>query len=100
MRLHYTIKGMTCAACVAHVERAIAKVLDERESANVSLLTNSVSLTVSDTANKEKFEKALAESIKKAGYALVLRQKKNAQKRVTANAEQSILFSLPCLRWA
>ena len=90
---------MTCAACVAHVERAIAKVLDEGESANVSLLTNSVSLTVSDTANKEKFEKALAESIKKAGYELVLGQKKNATKksdgkRRTVNLVLSALFTL------
>ena len=81
MRLHYTIKGMTCAACVAHVERAVAKVLGEGESANVSLLTNSVSLTISDTTNVNDFEKRLTESIKKAGYELIIQQKANARKK-------------------
>ena len=43
-RLHYGIKGMSCAACVAHVERAVKKVLGEGDTFTVSLLTNSVSI--------------------------------------------------------
>ena len=43
-RLHYNIKGMSCAACVAHVERAVKSVLEEGDSFTVSLLSNSVSI--------------------------------------------------------
>ena len=71
MRLHYEIKGMTCAACVAHVERAVGKVINEGESANVSLLTNSVSLIVDDTTDVKGLESRLSASIKQAGYELI-----------------------------
>ena len=71
MRLHYEIKGMTCAACVNHVERAVCKVVSEKENVNVSLLTNSVSLTVDDTTDVQSLEKRLAASIQSAGYELI-----------------------------
>lgn len=99
MRLHYTIKGMTCAACVSHVERAIAKVIGEGESANVSLLTNSVSLIVDDSTDAQGFEKRIAAAIKQAGYELINEQqidkneKKERQKRI-ASLVLSVLFTL------
>ena len=71
MRLHYEIKGMTCAACVNHVERAVCKVVSEKENVNVSLLTNSVSLTVDDATDVQSLEKRLAASIQSAGYELI-----------------------------
>ena len=77
MRLHYEIKGMTCAACVAHVERAIGRVLGEGETANVSLLTNSVSLLVDDGTDVPKLQDRLAAAIKGAGYELVTQKEKN-----------------------
>ena len=77
MRLHYEIKGMTCAACVAHVERAIGKVIGEGESANVSLLTNSVSLIVDDSTNVKGLESRLAASVKQAGYELITEKQEN-----------------------
>ena len=66
MRLQYEIKGMTCAACVAHVERAVAKVIGEGESANVSLLTNTVSLIVDDGADVQVLQKTVG-GIRQAG---------------------------------
>lgn len=99
MRLHYEIKGMTCAACVSHVERAIAKVIGAKESANVSLLTNSVSLVVDDSTDVQGLEKRLAAAIKQAGYALVTEQKteknenKESQKRIVSLV-LSALFTL------
>lgn len=89
MRLHYEIKGMTCAACVAHVERAVGKVINEGESANVSLLTNSVSLIVDDTTDVKGLESRLSASIKQAGYELITEKQENkkenneGKKRVT-----------------
>ena len=75
MRLHYEIKGMTCAACVNHVERAVCKVVNEEENVNVSLLTNSVSLTVDDATDVQSLEKRLAASIQSAGYELITEPK-------------------------
>ena len=99
MRLHYEIKGMTCAACVAHVERAIGKVIGEGESANVSLLTNSVSLIVDDGTNVKGLESRLAASVKQAGYELITEKQENktenkeTQKHIV-NLVLSIFFTL------
>ena len=81
MRLHYTIKGMTCAACVAHVERAVGKVIGEGESASVSLLTNSVSLVVDDATDLSALEGRLSAAIKSAGYELITEKKTNAKEK-------------------
>ena len=99
MRLHYTIKRMTCAACVAHVERAVDRVIGEGESANVSLLTNSVSLTVDDNTDVKGLEAKLAAVIKNAGYELVTEQQTDAKennenRRRVWNLIVSILFTL------
>ena len=99
MRLHYEIKGMTCAACVAHVERAVGRVIGKGESANVSLLTNSVSLIVDDTTDVKGLENRLAASIKQAGYELVTEKQedknenKESQKRI-ASLVLSALFTM------
>ena len=99
MRLHYEIKGMTCAACVAHVERAVNKVIREGESANVSLLTNSVSLIVDDAVDTQGFEKRLSAAIKQAGYELITekQEKKNENKekrKSIISLALSVLFTL------
>ncbi len=99
MRLHYEIKGMTCAACVAHVERAIVRVIGEGESANVSLLTNSVSLIVNDATDVKGLEKRLAASVKSAGYELVTKKEENKKensesKKRKTNLVISALFTL------
>lgn len=45
----YIVTGMTCAACQAHVEKAVAKVPGV-DSVSVSLLTNSMAVDGSATA--------------------------------------------------
>ena len=40
----YLVTGMSCAACQAHVEKAVSSV-DGVDSCSVSLLTNSMSVT-------------------------------------------------------
>ncbi len=57
----YVVTGMTCAACQAHVEKAVSK-LENVDSVSVSLLTNSMS--VEGTATKEEIIKAVED----AGY--------------------------------
>ena len=46
----YMVTGMTCAACSARVEKAVRKVPGVSEC-SVSLLTNSLQVTASDTAD-------------------------------------------------
>ena len=57
----FHVTGMTCAACSAHVEKAV-KSVDGVTGVSVSLLTNS--MTVEGTADAG----AICDAVKKAGY--------------------------------
>lgn len=57
----YEVSGMTCAACVARVEKAVNKI-DGVESCSVNLLTNSMMLE--GTVSPE----AVISAVEKAGY--------------------------------
>ncbi len=57
----YIVTGMTCAACQAHVEKAVSK-LEDVDSVTVSLLTNSMS--VKGSVSRDKVIKA----VRDAGY--------------------------------
>lgn len=63
IRKKYNVYGMTCSACVSHVEKAVLSVKGVNKT-EVSLLTNSMSVftdgTVSDTD--------IVNAVKKAGY--------------------------------
>ena len=67
---HYSIKGMSCAACSARVEKAVSGVAGVTEC-SVNLLTNS--MTVEGTADSKAIEKAVCN----AGYGI---KKKGAEK--------------------
>ena len=58
---HYTISGMTCAACQARVEKAVKKV-EGVDSCSVSLLTNSMSVEGSAAAE------TIVKAVRDAGY--------------------------------
>ena len=89
-KIRYEIKGMSCAACVSHVEQAIEKVLDPKDSFTVSLLTNTVSITISDeNKNEKEIEKKLTESVKKAGYTLLTDNEKDHRSEKLKNKENS-----------
>lgn len=62
----YPISGMTCAACQAHVDKAIRKV-DGVIDVNVNLLLNNAEITYDE--NKCNISK-ISESVAKAGYRL------------------------------
>ena len=61
----YHVTGMTCAACSAHVEKAV-KAVDGVSSVTVSLLTNAMS--VEGTASPQ----AVIAAVEKAGYGASL----------------------------
>ena len=62
----YDVTGMSCAACSAHVEKAVSKVEGVSE-VSVSLLTNS--MNVEGTASPE----AVIQAVEKAGYGAHLK---------------------------
>lgn len=68
----YNVKGMTCASCVARVEKAVNSV-EGVDSCSVSLLTNSMG--VEGTANQNDIIKAVAD----AGYSATIKGKEKQQ---------------------
>lgn len=77
----YTVTGMSCAACSAHVEKAVAKVPGVT-GVSVSLLTNSMG--VEGTASSEEIIRAVVE----AGYGASL--KINQDKSSSGGASKSL----------
>ena len=57
----YIVTGMTCAACQAHVEKAVGDLKDV-DSVSVSLLTNS--MRVEGNADPDE----VIQAVEKAGY--------------------------------
>ena len=68
----YTVTGMSCAACVSRVEKAVTAVSGV-SSCSVSLLTNSMG--VEGTASSEAIIKAVTD----AGYGASLKGAGSAQ---------------------
>lgn len=66
---HFDISGMSCAACVAHVEKSVRK-LSGIESVDVQLLTNSMTVHY-DEAKLDA--KAIEASVEAAGYGAKVR---------------------------
>ena len=67
----FNITGMSCAACVARVEKAVNSV-DGVNSCSVSLLTNSMGVEGSADTN------AIIKAVTDAGYGASLKDQKNA----------------------
>lgn len=74
----YDVTGMSCAACEAHVTKAVSKVPGVT-NCTVSLLTNS--MTIEGTASESAIEKAVED----AGYGAKLRGSKDKQAAVSAS---------------
>ncbi len=68
----YNVTGMSCAACVSRVEKAVSKVPGVT-SCSVSLLTNSMG--VEGTASAEE----IVSAVKNAGYGASVKEKTNAK---------------------
>jgi len=86
--IKYDVSGMTCAACVAHVEKAVKKV-DGIDSVEVSLLTNS--MTVSGDATPSE----IIAAVKSAGYSASLSEGGNDfEDRETPKLKKRLITSL------
>ena len=77
-KYRYQVKGMSCAACVAHVEKAADRALCDRcQNITVSLLTNSITFESPDETDGKKVEKDLAAALRAGGYELVTEEKQS-----------------------
>ena len=81
----FDVTGMTCTACVAHVEKSVSK-LEGVKTVNVNLLTNSMTVNFDDSAIQID---AIEKSVEDAGYVAHVR---NAAASVSATPVGSINF--------
>lgn len=89
----FDVTGMTCAACSAHVERAVRGVEGVKEVA-VSLLTNSMTVDFSSPATAEK----ICAAVSAAGYGAAPQniggKKKNKKSALESGEPKKILYRL------
>ncbi|MBQ2755772.1 MAG: cation-translocating P-type ATPase, partial [Oscillospiraceae bacterium] len=77
----FAVNGMTCAACVAHVERAARSVLGDEIPFAVSLLSSTLSVTVSENTDINVLFRRLSAALKRAGYGLEKQGEADAERR-------------------
>ena len=80
----YIVEGMSCAACQARVEKAVAKV-EGVSSVSVSLLTNSMGVEGSASDNE------IIDAVVKAGYGAKVKGKTNDERTDNLSAEEDAL---------
>lgn len=89
----FDVTGMTCAACSAHVERAVCGVEGVKEVA-VSLLTNSMTVDFSSPATAEK----ICAAVSAAGYGAAPQniggKKENKKSALESGEPKKILYRL------
>ncbi|MGN0642287.1 MAG: heavy metal translocating P-type ATPase [Huintestinicola sp.] len=78
-KVKFDVTGMTCAACSAHVEKAVSAVEGVKE-VTVSLLTNSMTVDFEPPATEGKICGAVSD----AGYGASSSEKSGSDKRVSA----------------
>ena len=83
----FAVVGMTCAACVAHVERAARSVLGNIPF-TVSLLSSSITLTLEDSVSSDAVFKKLSVALRRAGYGLERRDATSDKMRERAERKR------------
>lgn len=79
----FSVTGMTCSACSAHVEKAVRKV-EGVSNVTVSLLTNS--MTVEGTASADK----IIGAVEKAGYGASIRGSRTGNVQTDGSSVNSL----------
>ena len=91
MKKKYLIKGMTCASCQSHVQKAVENVRGIKK-VQVSLMTNSMIAEYDESITNDD---AILSAVKKAGYEALLPEKKegNTLQENTKKDFMDLLFS-------
>ena len=99
MKQKFSVTGMTCAACSAHVEKAV-KGLAGVQEVQVNLLGNSMSVTYNEPLTSQQ----ICEAVAKAGYGATVMGEtaaptpapvSDAQKSLKVRFVSSLVFLLP-----
>lgn len=91
----FDIEGMTCAACVTHVEKSVAK-LKGIKNVQVNLLTNSMKVEFDENdLQPEEIENA----VENAGYKALLQNFKSVKKVVVEKPKNNELIQLKTRWW-
>lgn len=69
-KIIFAVKGMSCASCVAHVERAVRGTLPDSMPFTVSLLSGNLTITAPDDCEETALFKKLQQALRRAGYGL------------------------------
>ena len=85
MKQQFSVTGMTCSACSAHVEKAVRKVAGVSDL-TVSLLTNSMSVTFDE---EKTTAQAIIDAVVSAGYGASLPAAQGAKK--SAEPKEDVL---------
>lgn len=83
MQQKFMITGMSCAACVGHVEKAV-KNLPGVEKVEVNLLTNSMQMTYDETKTTQE---TIINAVTQAGYGASCENSKSTAKSGTKQME-------------
>ncbi len=86
MKQTFTVTGMTCSACSAHVEKAVSKVPGVSGVA-VSLLTNSMSVTYNEN---ETGPEAIIKAVVDGGYGASLPARKGASPAAASGSRSAV----------
>ncbi len=95
-KLKFGVKGMSCAACVAHVEAAAAKICG-KENISVSLLTNSISVMTEDNTDEKSLFSELKQALKRSGYTLLASTENKADMDRAQNKRALIRLVFSCI---
>ncbi|MBE6581141.1 MAG: heavy metal translocating P-type ATPase [Ruminococcaceae bacterium] len=95
-RLTFFVKGMTCAACVAHVERAVFSEMKDKNSITVSLLSGTLTVTVPEQTDEGALFLKLKKALSRAGYGLVRAGEhgEKAEKQEQNTEKKRLLFCI------
>ncbi|MCR4897640.1 MAG: HAD-IC family P-type ATPase, partial [Acholeplasmatales bacterium] len=93
MKERFDVKGMTCAACQAHVEKATKSVNGVIEC-NVNLLNNNMDVTYDESICKKE---DIFTAVKNAGYEVVNKDVKNDVKEEKNHSLRYLIISFVLL---
>ena len=91
-KLKYGVKGMSCSACVAHVERAARSVVEGEVT--VSLITNSIIVEINDGEKEEEIRAKLKKALRAGGYDLIIGDRKALEKKEYSKRLRNLVLSL------
>lgn len=91
----FKVNGMTCASCVAHVERAVKK-LDGVDDVVVNLASSNMNVKYD---KKKLSAKEIEDAVKKAGYEAI-ELKDNEKQDLKSDSEKKIKFAKNRLIWS